>query len=283
MPLMSRIDPPKNSGFTIVELLLALGLSAMIVVIFVWSMMVTYLRSGANAVQLELNGNLQVALNDIERDVRYSIGYGTSLTSPFSDPNAPAGGWTHRGTPANANQRVLLLRSNTTVTNPFAPSRVPVYINGGVANPYIAQDPQLNCSTTPPAGTLYLNPQLPFYTVYFVDNGTLYRRKITDTTTITCNGTVQYQKTSCPTGSGGSCVVKDEIMATNVVRFSINYYEQVDTPIPTFNLLDPYRTISPDDLAQADNVEIIIGMQRVVDSQVVSAELSNIATRMNEQ
>lgn len=273
----------KSSGFTIVELLLAVSLSAVVVVVFVAIIMTSFLRSGRNTVQLELNGNLQLALTDVERDIRYSTVYSTGLPSPFSDTNAPSGGWTHRGTPSDSNKRVLILKSNATTNNPYSPTRTPIYVNGGLVNPYVTQDPLLNCSTTPPLGTLYINPQLPYYVIYFVQNGNLYRRIITDTTTTVCNGATQYQKQSCPTGTGGTCTVKDEVIATDVVKFTVNYYQQTDDPTPTFILLDPYKTTSPDDLALADNIEVIIGLQRTVNSSPVTAQLSVTATRINEQ
>lgn len=282
MQPMYRIKS-REKGFTIVELLLAVTVSSIVIIVFIGMIMTTYLRFGRNTVQLELNGNLQNALADVERDIRFSTKYSTGLPSPFSDTNAPSGGWTHKGTPTDADKRALILKANATTNNPYSPTRQPLYVNGGLTNPYIIQDPLLNCSTTPPAGTLYINPQLPFYIVYFVSNNNLYRRIVTDTSTTVCNGAQQYQKQSCPTGTGGSCTVKDEIIATDVTRFSVNYYQQTDDPTPTFVLLDPYKTVNPDDLALADNIEVIIRLQRTIDNVPVAAELSVTATRINEE
>ena len=272
----------REKGFTIVELLLAVSLSVVVIGVFIGIIMTSYLRFGRNTIQLELNGNLQNALVDVERDIRFSTTYATGLPTPFVDTNAPSGGWTHRGTPSDANKRVLVLKASATTNNPYSPSRAPIYVNGGVTNPYITQDPLLNCSNIPPLGTLYINPQLPFYIIYFVENNNLYRRIVVDSSTTVCNGAQQYQKQSCPTGTGGSCTVKDEIIATDVTRFSVNYYQQTDDPTPTFVLLDPYKTVSPDDLALADNLQVTIGLQRTIDSVPVAAELSVTATRINE-
>lgn len=271
----------RRGGYTIVELIVAVVLSVSIVVIFISIMMTTYLRSGENVTQLELNGNLQVALNDIERDIRYSSVYSKNLTAPFSDSNAPAGGWTFKGTPANTNKRVLILKANATENNPFSNQRSSVYINGGLTNPYAEIDPQLNCSTTPPAGTLRLNPQLPYYVVYFVQNNILYRRTLTDTTTTICNGVVQYQKRSCPTGAGAGCQAKDEVIANDVAQFSVNYYERSDTPDTVIEAIDPYRATDPDELDQADNVEVVLKLQKTIAGKLVSSTLSVMATRVN--
>ena len=271
-----------RGGYTIVELNVAVTLSVSIVVIFISVMMSTYLRSGENVTQLELNGNLQIALNDIERDIRYSSVYSKNLTSPFSDSNAPSGGWTFKGTPSDPNKRVLILRASATENNPFSNLRSPVYIDGGSINPYAESDPRLNCSSTPPAGTLRLNPQLPYYVIYFVQNNVLYRRILTDTTTSICNGVVQYQKTSCPTGSGAGCLAKDEVIASDVAQFSVNYYERADTPSTVLEPIDPYREVNPDDLAQADNVEVIIRLERTIAGKLVTSTLSVMGTRVNE-
>ncbi len=281
MPHTSPTKSSRGSGFTIVELLLASTLSAMVVIIFVTLLFSTYQVSVRNKATLDMVGSLQSALSFLERDVRYSLAYVTTATTPFTDSNAPVGGWTHKGTPASSSNRVLLLKSYATVNNPFSPTRLSAYVNGSLTNPYIAADALLNCSTTPPAGSLYLNPQLPYMTIYFVSNGKLIRRILTDTTTTLCNNVSVYQKQSCPTGNGGVCAAKDEVIAENVVGFDVAYYQQLDTPVPTFSLLDPYKTTNPDDLAAADNISVTVTMRRTVSSETIDRSLSITVSRVN--
>ncbi len=270
-----------SRGFTVVELMLATSLSAVVVVVFVAMLFSAYQTSVRNNAILDMTSSIQVALSFIERDVRYSLSYGTGISTPFTDSNAPGGGWKHAGNPAGATNRTLILKSYATANNPFSPSRQSVFVNGGLTNPYIPADALLNCSTTPPAGSLYLNPQLPYVTIYFISNGKLMRRILTDTSTTVCNGAVAYQKQSCPTGSGNGCFVKDEIIASNVVEFSIDYYQQLDTPTPSFALLDPYKATDPDDLATADNINATLTLRKTIGSENIDRSMSITVSRIN--
>ncbi|MFZ1812078.1 MAG: hypothetical protein WAU02_00960 [Candidatus Saccharimonadales bacterium] len=278
---MRRTYHTNASGFTIVELVLASSISIVVVSVFVSLLFTTYQSSTRNKVVLDMTGRLQTSLSFIERDVRYSVAYLTGISSPFSDSNAPAGGWTHKGSPASSTNRALILKSYATANNPFSPTRQAVYVNGSVSNPYIPADALLNCSTTPPAGSLYLNPQLPYMTIYFVSSGKLTRRIITDTTTSLCNGAVTYQKQSCPTGTGGSCLAKDEIITEDVAGLSIDYYQQLDTPTPSFALLDPYKATNPDDLATADNINATVTLNKTVGGKTINRSMSITVSRIN--
>lgn len=272
---------PDARGFTIIELMLATSLSAVVVIVFVAMLFSTYQTSVRNNAILDMTGTIQNALSFIERDVRYSVSYETGIASPFTDGNAPSGGWKHSGNPAGVTNRTLILKSYATANNPFSPSRQSVFVNGSLTNPYIPADALLNCSTAPPAGSLYLNPQLPYITIYFASSGKLMRRIITDSTTTVCNGAVTYQKQSCPTGTGSGCFAKDETIATGVTTFSIDYYQQLDTPIPTFALLDPYKTTNPDDLATADNINATLTLRKTVGSENIDRSMSITVSRIN--
>lgn len=270
-----------SAGFTIVELLIAVSLSAVVVTVFIALLFSTYQASGRNKLLLSMTSSMQIALSQMERDVRYSAGYDKSVAVPFNDSNSPAGGWTYKGTPASPENRALLLRSYATVNNPFSPQRQSAYVDGRLPNPYVVEDPLLNCSITPPAGALYLNPQLPYMTIYFLSNGSLVRRILTDTTTTLCNGASVYQKQSCPGGTGGSCRAKDEVILENVSSFAIDYFQQLDTPIPTFSLLDVYADTNPDDLAAADNISITLTVQNTLGGETISRSMSVTVSRIN--
>lgn len=282
MPRTSATN--RSLGFTVVEVLVALPLFVIVAAVFISALVYGMQSAAFNQANLEITSSLNVALDGLERDVRYSTGFQTGIASPFADASQPAGGWTHKGTPTDVNKRVLILSSPSTVTNPLALNRVPVYINGSLTNPYQAIDPTLNCSTTPPSGTLYINPQVPFKTIYFVDGTTLYRRILIDTTTTLCNGP-PYQKQSCPTGTGGTCTVKDEKILDNVVRFSIDYYNyaepQTQPAPPVLTLLDTYAVSNPDDIALADNVEITLTLRRSIGVKNVEKQLSLRVNRIN--
>jgi len=274
---MQRTSHTKSSarpGFTIIELLLVLPLAAVIVTVFVSILIITLQFATRNKTQLDQVGTSQLALNQLERDVRYSTEYLESMPPEFSDPSANGFGetWSHRGSPyADSNKRVLLLRSFATDGNPYAPERTPIYTDSA----------EFNCSATPPGGTLYLNPQLSYLTIYFVKSNTLYRRILTDTATPTCGSPDVYQKQSCPTGTGGNCEAKDEIMATNVSAFRVNYYIQEDDPEPTFTLINPYSGSPADPVDSATNILVELDLEQEVAGKPIKTELELNVSRLN--
>ena len=257
-------------GFTLVELQLSIAVVAIILAGLIPIVYATVDSASLDSLRVKLVDQNQLALTQFERDVRYSTAFDTTVTTPFSDPNAPSGGWKIDGT--SASQRVLILESPATAKNPYSFNRSPVYTDSA----------SYNCSTTPLTGTLYLNPPLTFTTVYFVQNGTLYKRILTDTTTPTCGSySTQYQKQSCPTGSGGTCAAKDEVAATGVTKFAIDYWTQTDDPSPTFNLMDVYGVSAADTPDEADMLSITLESSAARGSTTISVPLSINVSRIN--
>ena len=82
------------------------------------------------------------------------------------------------------------------------------------------------------------NSVLSYNTIYFVKNKNLYRRIALNPSTTTCE--TYYQKQSCPSlddlggaGQDASCKADDELVATGVTNFSVDYYA---TPSSTSSL-----------------------------------------------
>ena len=265
-----------SSGFTIVELLVALPLVVMVLGVFVASLITAFRTTNVSKVQLDLNNAAVLALNTMERNVRYSNNYTTGITAPYTDPYGPSntdgtwtGTWSYKGD--SATNRVVILKSYATTENIFSPTRKTVY------NDDLAYD----CSAT---GTLYLNSQLPYYTIFFVNNQTLYRRIITDNnTTAVCNGP-QYQKQTCPNGATrvARCKANDEVVATNVTSFSIDYFVQRDTPTPTFDqITDAYSSTDPTILDGADDAVINLTLSKQIAAEPVTATFSLRMSKVN--
>lgn len=290
---MQRMSATNHqAGFSLVELMIAMLLIGTILSVFITALLSMLDVSSRNQVQLELNGENQVALDTIERDVRLATTFATALPTQFSDQYGPAntnegwtGSWTYKGVePGNPNSpyKVLILGEKASVGNPLAANRKPVFIKGFLTNPYATADVALNCTEASP-GTLVANYKLPYYLVYFVRDNTLYRRTLTDTTTELCNGP-QRQKQSCPRQDATphtTCRARDEIMATNVSEFRIDYYLQLDTPMPTFELVDAYNSTNADILASVDNVVISLTMQKPAFGTVIESRLSVRVSRVN--
>lgn len=289
MQLMSRINHTE-SGFTLVELLIATILSSVVVIVFIGTLLNMISTADRFRVQLELNGETQMALDTVERDVRLSTGFAATLpsTAPFTDSYGPTntdqgwgGTWSYRGTdPDNATSpnKTLILRLNSTVTNALASNRTLTYIEGFTTNPYATIEPTYNCTTA-----LTVNYKLPYYSIYFVRDNTLYRRTVTDTSTALCNGP-QRQKQSCPREDvtpASNCQAYDEILAENVSGFRVTYYQQEDTPTPTFTDLDVYNGTAVTDFDTVDNILITISMSEKAAGKPITSELSIRVSRIN--
>lgn len=287
---MYRSD--KASGFSVVELLIAVILVGIVVTVFVAAQINMLSTATIQKTQLELAAENQTALSIIERDIRFANRFETTLPSTFSDPYGPnsiaegwTGTWSYKGnTPANPSSplKVIILRQNASTTHPMAISRTPVYIQGFVANPYADIEPFFNC-TAGPTGALTYNYKLPYIQILFVRDRTLYRRTLTDTSTRICNGP-QYQKQSCPredTTPHASCRAKDEVLAHNVTGFNAAYYRQLDTPAPTFEDADAYNSTDPTVLDEIDSVVVTLTMEKTVQGKSRSVTESLRASRIN--
>jgi len=237
-----------KAGFTLVELVVAITVMAIIAVGLFAVLIQTYSSSSYGATQVTIASNAQLAMDQIEQDVRYSDNFDTQLVSPFSDPYGPTNNssspqsWTFAGTPSSSTNRALIIEANATTSNPQANTRTYVYKTG-----------TYSCSQE-----IY-NPPLHYTKIYFVYNNTLYRRTITDTTTSTCNPSTekQVQKQSCPEASVGSwpsiCKANDEVIATNVTAFSVDYYYGTGT-----SALNVYPTDSGNLVPTADSAQVTL-------------------------
>lgn len=284
-----------ESGFTLVELLIATLLSGVIVTVFVAALLTMVSTAALQKTQLELSGESQIALDTIERDIKLALNFGTTLPAPFQDPYGPqltddawTGSWSYKGVDPNpaSPQKALILRHIATVGHPLNPARTPVYIQSSLTNPYEVR-PEFNCSafhpTNNPTGSLTQNYKLPYYLVYFVRDNTLYRRTLVDTTTTLCNGP-QYQKQSCPredTTRPVSCSANDEIVARNVAGFRVDYYQQEELPAINFLDLNAYNSSDPQIFAEANSVVVTLRLQKTVAGKERRSELAVRVNRIN--
>ncbi|HXH04820.1 MAG TPA: hypothetical protein VNI82_00125 [Candidatus Nitrosotenuis sp.] len=263
----------------------------MVVTVFLAALINLLQTVSKDRIQLELNSSSQLALDLIERDIRYSTTFATSLPSQFPDPygatNSGTGGtnaWSHKGVPASTSKRALILRAQATNLNPYALERKQVFVNGSVSNPYTV-DPALDCSTK-----LTLNPRLPYYTIYFVRDSVLYRRTLTDTSTGLCAtaGNVQHQRLSCPpelrSTWNASCSAQDEVAVRDVTNFSIDYYQRDEDNPTIFTLIsDAYTSTDPGVLIPARDAEVNLTLSKTSGGKVIQSTLGLRASRINEE
>lgn len=234
-----------RAGLTIIELVVAIGILAVLFPLFAFVLSMykdtLYLND-----RISMDTDSVQALGYMEDNIRTASTFLATVAAEYPDAygrhNAgTAGGeaWTYKGD--SVTSRILMTRNYATTANPLSTGRQPVFKN----------TPDFNCTTQ-----LYYQPQLNYVTIYFVKDGTLYRRILTDTTTALCAGSAQQQKRTCPpyiaVGSRhASCQAEDEVLTTNVSSFTVEYYQVNQIGVGT--QIDPsYASVDPTILSAAD-------------------------------
>lgn len=247
---MSAMLPSRANGFTIVELLVTLVIMGIVIGIFAQSLISAYRNSYATENSVQYTSAADIAMDVIERDIRYSDRFLATVSAPFSDPYGIDGTgtvpWAYAGIPPSPGQRVLILRANATSSNALGTGRLPVYTN----------TPAFDC-----ASQVQYQPKLKYVIIYFVKDSNLYRRYLTDTTTVLCGGQSQAQKQTCPmsipvASRNALCLANDEMVAQNVVDFSVDYYAAL-SPDP---IDGQYTSLSQDVLDVADDASISLSV-----------------------
>lgn len=195
----------KNNGFTIVELLIAMGISTIVLVGLMVLFGSLFRSSGVTLDSAKQNQEISTAVQSIQNDLQTTRTFLITSDIPDVTPNNTA--WNFQG--GSSTNRVLLLRVAATTEHQSSGTRIPVYKQSG------------GC----PRGTT------PAYNniIYYVSEGTLYRRIVVETPTpgLYCGGQSNSQARTCstmPAPPPSNCSQKDVTIATNVRNFSIDYY-----------------------------------------------------------
>lgn len=211
----SPTKPRRSAGFTLIEVLVISPILILTIGGFVYTL--TTIVSDALAIR-DTNTMVyetQTALDRIEQDARLSIQF-PSTTAAMPSPQGSDGGFT--GTASfTAGPNVLIMSTLSTSINPLDPSRQIVYFaapNG--------------CGTS----QVYNSPLITTV-IYYVNNGSLYRRSYVPTWT-TAAGANQvcvapWQQNSCSPGYTNTtqCQTNDAKLMDNVQSLSTAYYGSV--------------------------------------------------------
>jgi len=209
----------KKNGFTAVEVLIIAPIVILVIGAFITvivNMTGDVLSSrGANT----LAYTAQDALNQIEQDVKSSNAFlatnNIALTSPQGYDNGTAM-FDNNGT----NGPMLILNTYATTTNPLSSTRNIIYTNS---------------PNTCASGDSDKNDPMPINIIYFVKEGTLWRRTImpSDYTTAGCDAknnaaAVPWQQPTC-TAINGFCTTKDTKLVDGILAtdgFNISYFSK---------------------------------------------------------
>lgn len=228
-----------SRGVTLVEIMIVIVMIPLIIVAFIFVLDNTLYSAHQTAARAEYQSAVARAADRLEHDIRLASAFTADISGPFGDDYEPTAGWTYAGT--GADNRVLILSLPATTVRDGANSRTTVYEDTAT----------YNCTTE-----LRRNPVLTYRAVYFIDNGTLYKRFLTDTSTASCGA--QIQKQSCPADDiaswPASCEARDEVIATNVSRFSIDYLQYgLSAPLP-----DQYTDTAAPTLARSVQITLTL-------------------------
>lgn len=238
-------------GFTIVEIVVVLVVMGALFPMFSF-IIGMYHDTYYTDDKVKMTTETSQALWYMEDTIRVASSFLANVPSEYQDPygphNAGSSGseaWSYKGD--SSTNRVILIKSYATTVNALNTGRQAVFINS----------PEFNCTTQ-----LYYQPELSYISIFFVKDGTLYHRVLTDKTTALCPGSSQQQKQTCPpyiTGSSrdAKCEANDEILATQVSGFTVEYYQISQAGSST--QIDPsYSSTDSSVLAAADYATVSI-------------------------
>lgn len=211
-----------SQGFTLVEMLVV----APIVIIVITGLVAAMVAMVGDALTANNRAavayDTQDALERIEQDVRTAINF----KGTFNYLSAPQGRDESTGAFSfNANKDLILTQQATT-GSPYDSSRALVYY----------ADQPAGCSED-----LSINNVLETRTIYFLKDGSLWRRSVVDAwnqNSVTNADTVctaPWQRDSCPVGStmgaapAATCNTADEELLQNVTEFTPTFYTKGTT------------------------------------------------------
>jgi prepilin-type N-terminal cleavage/methylation domain-containing protein len=261
-----------TNGFTIVELLVVMVVSGVLLGVLIGPLTNLYYANLHSLNTVLVTGNSEAALRRVASDVTLADSfYGTN---PVNDPAGPGPTWgngtqwtgANSYTGADSDHRILIIGSYATTGLEATDTSINSLGQGSAPTRQIVLN-KSDC-TTP----------IENDTIYFVKNGTLYRRTIPDNTTLKCNSTQAIaQKQSCPVGySGVKCAASDAVIAVNVDKFNISYYAS-----PANYPASPLAITSGGDPSSATTVYITLQSHTGSGSQLITSSSSLLVTRTN--
>lgn len=244
---MPFTQPNKQSGFTLIEVLIITPMVLLIIASFV--VVIVNLTGDAlsNREQLVQARDTQAALDRIEQDIRLSTRFlaqnRVTLSSPQGyDDNTSA--FTNVGSNGNA----LILQSFTTDANPIDSTRNLVFL-----------------TNSPNAcGSVLESSNAPYYVniVYFVKNNSLYRRVLATDNPVPAPCTTPWQQTTCSAGltNGGTCKSEDTLLASGVSNIAIDYYTGANSTTPIADASSTSLSVAQRDAVLATTASVRVSL-----------------------
>lgn len=262
-------------GFTLVEMLVI----APIVIIAIGAFIAAIVSLTGEVLSSRgsnvLSYDTQSALNQIEEDVKLSVGF---LATNNKDVNVTSTGinngtspFTNTGT--TPNNQALILNAIVTTGNPASSAATALYLNNQPGN----------CASMSPA-EYAKNAPMTMNIVYYTQtesNGeiSLWRRVILQSTynnsATYCGTTGPWQRPSCNPypGATAHCTTKDARLVTGIDPaggFLTEYFSAANNTIPTSGALDANEATRQAALASSTTVNITLKAKRTIAGRDIS-------------
>ena len=193
-----------QQGFTIVELMVAIFITTLITIVITDYMMQNTRSSIITSSQQNILREIEQSLDEVATDIRVSANADTNNRN--ADPNAPTNGDQYSWA-SNANTLVLAKAAQT------------------------------------PGGNIMFSDPQHYVThkdnlIYFVKNGTLYRRRVA--APVAGNG----NPTTCPVNLANSSCPKDRELLHNVTNWQVEYLDGNNATVAPTNARSVRPTLS---------------------------------------
>ncbi len=234
----------RQRGFTLVELLVVVPGVLIIVAVMVAFLFSLYSNLLTKNGQLELEVNAQSALFAIRDDPFFAIRFAGSNQDDTTDSHAPGGSW-------NAiDDNAFIVYEAAFDANRQSSTRQLSY----------KKDEPNACNSPDISQNQFSVNSL----IYFIQNGTLYRRILIPDQSLNCLTTYRLQ--SCPSASATPSCPADTIVAENVKSFAINYFDRAGVALSNASLQS-----NPDLFIQAQRADIVLELEKLVNAQPIGA------------
>lgn len=195
----------RESGFTILEILIALPLASVLSIVLASTMFNQYgeLLQGAARSRLRMEG--EILLLSLEDELLFSTDFASAKSTDLSDAYAPSGGWT----------------SNTTPTDTLIVYETALTADRRDANRDFVYKKASTCSSS---YNIAINNLMYFTADNPTDDyRTLYRRTLVPQYA-TCG--TNFKKQTCPAATVVSpCTSADSVLSNKVVDFQVEYFD----------------------------------------------------------
>jgi type II secretory pathway pseudopilin PulG len=224
MRKLKNMKPKTRQGFTIVEMLIVAPIVILVIGVFIGAIVTITGNVLVSRASNSIAYNIQDALNGIKQDVSVSSGFLATNNITVTSPQGYNDGSTAFLNSGNGQGGIpaLILNMNATSKNPLDPTSQTVYASG---------QPN-SCSSA----NLAQNSPVIVNVVYYVKNGSLWRRVVIPKTTwsnfknMGCPiGADIYQRPTCTNTDATFCISQDQRLVDNLqdggtTGFLVNYF-----------------------------------------------------------